>query len=79
MKRQNKVKHIIYPENAKKVNWDLFMTLILIVTCMITPLRLAFGEEEEPVGWMIFTMVIDGLFLIDILVIFNTAYYDEYL
>jgi hypothetical protein len=79
MKRQNKVKYILYPENSKKANWDIFMTLILILTCIITPLRLAFGEEEEPLGWVIFMYSIDFMFLIDILVIFNTAYYDEYL
>ena len=30
-------------------------------------------------GWQIFSDIIDFMFLIDIFVIFNTAYYDEYL
>ena len=61
------------------MNWDLFMTVVLIITCMVTPLRLAFGEAEEPLGWLIIGYFIDFMFFIDIIVIFNTAYYDEYL
>ena len=61
------------------MNWDLFMTLILILTCMLTPLRLAFSENEEPIEWIVIYYSIDFLFLIDIIVIFNTAYYNEYL
>jgi hypothetical protein len=79
MKRQNKVKYILYPENSKKAKWDILMTLILILTCIITPLRLAFGESEEPLEWVIFMYSIDFMFLIDIFLIFNSAYYDEYL
>ena len=79
MKRKNKVKYIIYPENATKANWDLFMTFILILTCIISPVSIAFMEDEENLGWLITQYVIDFLFFVDIIVIFNTAYYNEYL
>lgn len=52
------------------------MTLVLFVTCIQTPLDIAFSSEipdsilEDP-----FLFFIDVMFLIDILVIFNTAYY----
>jgi len=78
MRARDKVKvGILYPEDPPKVNWDLFITLILLISCILTPLRIAFGEDEEPMGWEIINNTIDGLFLIDILVIFSSAYYDD--
>ena len=68
---------ILYPEDVTKTNWDLFITLILLISCIITPLRIAFGEDPEPTGWAVTNITIDLLFLIDILVMFNSAYYDE--
>ena len=70
---------MIYPENPKKDSWDLFMNIILMLTCIIVPLRLAFGDEQEALGWVIIPAIFDILFLMDIIVIFNTAYYDEHL
>lgn len=55
------------------------MTFILILTCIISPVSIAFMEDEENLGWLITQYVIDFLFFIDIIVIFNTAYYNEYL
>ena len=75
--REKKKKWILYPEDAQKVNWDLFITLILLISCVITPLRIAFGENEEPLGWEIINWTIDSLFFIDIGVVFSSAYYDE--
>lgn len=42
--RNNKKKWLFYPEDYWKVNWDLFITCILLVSCMVTPWRIAFGE-----------------------------------
>ena len=52
----SKVKHIpqyngkiplFYPDNKCLQNWDLFMLVILVITCMITPTRLAFVKPHE--------------------------------
>ena len=68
---------LIYPENKYKDNWDMFMAIVLITTCMIAPVRIAFHEEgKESAGWTVFNLTIDFLFFVDIIVIFNTAYYD---
>ena len=75
--RKEKKFGILYPEDHGKVNWDLFITLILLISCVITPLRIAFGESEEPIGWEVTNWTIDSLFFIDIFVVFNSAYYDE--
>ena len=75
--RENKQPFVFYPEDRFKSYWDLFITLILLISCLITPWRIAFGELEEPMGWFIANVVVDSLFGIDILVIFNSAYYDD--
>ena len=35
---------MIYPEDDYKVNWDLFITIVLLFTCIETPLRVAFND-----------------------------------
>lgn len=67
---------MVYPEDPFKVFWDPFMAFVLIMTCVVTPIRIAFYKEDE-LHWIITNYVIDLLFLSDIFVIFNTAYYDE--
>lgn len=67
---------LIYPENDYKSIWDNMVTLLLIVTCVITPYRIAF-EQNDTVGWIIANYSIDFLFLVDIILNFNTAFYDE--
>ena len=71
---------IIYPENKNKGFWDLFMTLVLIITCIQTPLNIAFEDvsnENANNFSKILDYCIDFLFLLDIIVIFNSAFYDE--
>ena len=67
---------MVYPEDQQKNNWDLFITIILIYTCVSTPARMAFVEVDTT-GWAILKWTIDSLFLIDIVVIFNTAIQDD--
>jgi hypothetical protein len=50
--------------------------LILIFTCAVTPYRLAFFVDED-LEWEIINGVVDLIFFVDMLLIFNTAYYDE--
>lgn len=38
---------MIYPEDTWKEQWDLFVSLILIFTCAVTPFRLAFTESDD--------------------------------
>jgi len=51
------------------------MIVILILTCVISPYRIAFGEPD--LGWEIALTIMDLLFLADIIVTFNLAYYDS--
>lgn len=77
---------LIHPDNNILKTWDMFITLLLILTCMSTPLHLAFFEdnsffagssEDNSNWWHIYNYICDGLFLLDIIICFNTKYLDE--
>lgn len=70
-------KCLIYPENIYKRNWDLFISCALIISCFYTPLSLAFQKEKYEYILRLVDFFIDGLFLIDIILTFNTCYYSE--
>lgn len=74
--RPNRKKYMLYPEDRLKMNWDLLIAFMLIITCSVTPVTLAFYEEESLV-MIIFNFVINVLFGIDIIVIFFTAFYND--
>lgn len=52
------------------------VTVILIFTCMVTPYRIAFVEKDDDI-WSLINMSIDGLFLIDMILCFISAYYTD--
>jgi hypothetical protein len=61
----------MYPSNKYKGWWDLFMTLVLLLTCVLTPYNIAF---QKPETWL--NTAIDILFVVDMMAAFNTVYYD---
>ena len=65
-----------YPEDSNKANWDLFVTLILVFTCIMTPVNMAF-DDDLGVEWDWILSIIDGLFFIDCIITFNSAIDDE--
>jgi hypothetical protein len=73
--RTNRKKFILYPEDKLKNSWDLFMTVILLFTCIETPYDIAFASNE--IVFNLVNTIIDLMFLMDILVIFNSAFYSD--
>ena len=72
--RKGKKKLMFYPEDKYKGYWDLFMTLVLLVTCINTPINIAFSTSTaSAITDDLFSFVVDLLFLLDIFVIFNSA------
>lgn len=67
---------MLYPEDKFLDNWNIFITFILLFTSIVTPLRIAFIESDD-LYWIIINAIVDILFFIDIIIIFNTAFYDE--
>ena len=55
----------------------MFIIFILLTSLITTPVRIAFAPINEPAGWQFFEGLIDIMFLLDILVIFNSAFYDN--
>ena len=74
--RPNRKQYIFYPEDRFKINWDLFIAFILIITCSVTPVTLAFHDEENT-GIAVFNHLINILFGLDIIIIFFTAFYSD--
>lgn len=75
-KRENRVILMFYPEDDFKANWDLLLTLLLVITCILTPYTIAFVGTST-LGQTIFNTTIDIFFLIDIIFNFNSAFTDE--
>lgn len=75
--RKDRREWLIYPEDTSKSRWDIWLTFVLLLSCFITPYRIAFGEPVEPLGWRILSFSIDFFFLVDMVIICNTAFYDE--
>ena len=76
MKKLSKEKFLIMPDMPFKDNWDIFINLLLFFTCFVTPYRIAFIDTDN-MAWRIINIIIDLLFFADIIIIFNSAYYDE--
>ena len=66
---------IIYPEDDWKGKWDLYITVILIFTCLSTPYLISFDAETD--AWQILNYSIDLCFLADIVLTFAQAFYDD--
>ena len=75
-RKHKKGSWLLYPEDQNKVSWDLFITFILMISCILTPYNIAF-IDDEPLHWKIINFTIDSLFAIDIIVIFQSCYYDD--
>jgi len=56
----------------------MFISLILLVSCMITPLNFAFQVELESIQWYVNCGIIIDLFFALVFVInFNSSYVDD--
>lgn len=42
-----KKRYLIYPDNNSKVYWDIFTTILLLFTCLMSPYRIAFIDEDS--------------------------------
>ncbi|CAD8104029.1 unnamed protein product [Paramecium primaurelia] len=71
-----KHKHLFLPDSIFKKYWQYVLMILLIYTAFITPIRLAFIEEFNII-WFSLELIVDILFFLDILITFNTAYFNE--
>eukprot|EP00873_Tetraselmis_striata_P022072 jgi/Tetstr1/442336/TSEL_030476.t1 len=55
--------------------WDAMMVLCITYTALVVPFHAAFGEMRPWDGWLICHALLDGVFLLDMLLQFNISYY----
>ena len=60
-----------------KIWWDVLVSIVLLASCFTTPLNLAFPSAESNEQYAIILWVMDGMFLVDIVANFLSAYEDE--
>ena len=68
---------MIHPQNSLKSAWDGVVTMCLMYTAILMPLSLAFYESGTQDAWYWLDLIIDCFFFTDLVLIFNTAYYDS--
>jgi hypothetical protein len=67
---------MLQTEDPFKGYWDIYIALVLIFTSLVTPYRIALVEKDNT-QWNIINNTVDIMFLIDIIIIFNSAFEDE--
>ena len=67
---------IINPNSKWKLRWDIYIIFIMALAAIFTPWQLAFIDTDT-LTWTSLNLLIDCSFLIDIIVTFFTAYFDE--
>ena len=70
---RRKAKCLISSTNGVKIFWDLYIMFLLMLVSVIVPYRLAFTEEDE-IEWVLTYFIIDGFFLLDIILTFFTTF-----
>ena len=70
----------IHPQSKRKGVWDFLLAIIIVIYSFVFPYRYAFVTKaglENDINWKIFWGIIDGFFLIDIILVFFTPYLNE--
>ena len=66
--------YLISPDSTFRKYWDIFMIFILIYLATVAPWRVAFLREEPSLFMFILEWVIDGLFMVDIVITFFSPF-----
>ena len=53
------------------------MTFVLLLTCFKSPYDIAFQTKDSPFADSLIDWIINALFFIDIILIFNTVFYNQ--
>jgi hypothetical protein len=67
---------IIMQNKMYKIYWDLTIIALLLFVCIVIPWRITFIEEEAP-GWYWSFIIIDCIFLVDMVITFFTSVTDH--
>ena len=77
--KDKRVKWLIYPDDSLKRAWDMFLGFALIITCLTIPFHLAlYFDEPDPSAIIVFNLILDIVFFVDIVITFNTAIKEDH-
>ena len=68
---------ILSPSCKFKLFWNILMAFLLLYTAIVMPYALTFIDYDSLDAWGVLEMVLDVLFFLDIIVNFNSAYFDQ--
>lgn len=79
MKVLYKGKILIDLEGNFKAFWDYLQLVVILYISMTAPFKVAFVEDYEYLWWDIFDHFMDFLVLLDMIIVFFTPFYHNYL
>ena len=65
---------VLYPIEKKRIIWDVYISIILAFVSIVTPWNIAFVDDEI-LDHLVFDLIVDISFLLDLISNFNTAFY----
>lgn len=68
---------VIAPNNTAKAFWDSFILILIIYSVTYQPYNTAFPSFSQKDFWLLFDSVIDFIFMIDIILLLLTGFYDK--
>jgi len=77
--REDRKRCMLYPEDSIRTQWDVIISVALIISCCMTPVLIAFatGDNFKSSGWSVFNITLDVIFTMDLFVNFNSAIHNE--
>jgi CRP-like cAMP-binding protein len=68
---------LMHPDFFGKTIWDLFVGVLVVYSVIVVPYRIAFNVVASG-PFQFFDVLVDVMFTFDILLNFNTAYFDDF-
>ncbi|XP_053288057.1 potassium/sodium hyperpolarization-activated cyclic nucleotide-gated channel 1-like [Pleuronectes platessa] len=68
---------IIHPYSDFRFYWDLLMLVLMMGNLIVLPVGITFFRDENTASWIIFNVVSDTLFMVDLVLNFRTGIVKE--
>lgn len=68
--------YIFHPQQPLIVSWQFLVGIAIMYSIVVVPLRLGFSYDAVG-GWLALELAIDSFFLLDIIISFRTAFFNE--